>query len=679
VAALSQSAAIAGLGGIGKTQTAIEYAYRYFYDESIYEWAFWVRADTELNIVTGLAELARSLDLGEGKLDELAERARRWLETHDRWLLIFDNADDPKLLEPWMPKNLQGRVLLTSRAKRFVSLGIKAPIELKAFSQQGSIEFLQERCDRVSLDAAELAALAALAQELAGLPLALEQAGAYLQRMKVSFAVYWRHYQQRRLELLERGQPETGEYPMSVATTWLLNFEQVEQKSPASVPILRLSSVLAGDEIDEQLLLVCAKEFGLTDCTDELALAEQLAALEDFSLIARERETVSYGIHRMVQAVVWQGLTAAEQQDWMLRAIAGLSAAFPDVSKFENWAMCGRLVPHVQAITARQSAETLETTNWALLLSQAGRYLNGQERYEAAEPLFLQALELWRSLLGEQHPAVATSLDDLAMLYRLQGHYEEAEPLNLQALELRRSLLGEQHFAVAGSLNNLALLYKSQGRYEKAEPLYLQALELWRSLLGEQHLVMATSLNNLAGLYRSQGRYEAAEPLCLQALELWRSLLGEQHLAVAGGLNNLALLYDSQGRYEKAEPLYLQALELMRSLLRESHPAVADSLNSLAELYRAQGRYEEAEPLYLQALQLRRSLLGESHPAVAMSLNNLAVLYANQGRLTEAEPLLVQALELRQQRLGHQHPDTVMTRQSLENLRQMIGKAHDEG
>ena len=626
MAALSQSAAIAGLGGIGKTQTAIEYAYRYFYDESIYEWAFWVRADTELNIVTGLAELARSLNLGEGKLDELAERARRWLETHDRWLLIFDNADDPKLLEPWMPKNLQGRVLLTSRAKRFVSLGIKAPIELKAFSQQESIEFLQERCDRLSLDAAELAALAALAQELAGLPLALEQAGAYLQQMQVSFAVYWRHYQRRRLELLERGKPETGEYPTSVATTWLLNFEQVEQRSPASVPILRLSAVLSGDEIDEQLLLVCAEEFGLTDSTDELDLAEQLAALADFSLIERERETASYSIHRMVQAVVWHGLTATERQDWMLRAIAGLNAMFPDVGKFENWAVCGRLVPHVQAVAARQLDETLETTDWALLLNQAGYYLNEQGRYEQAEPLLLQALELWRLLLGGQHPHVAASLSDLAHLYHSQGRYEQAEPLFLQALKLRRSLLGEQHPDVAASLNNLALLYRSQERYEQAEPLYLQALELARSLLGEQHPCVATSLNNLALLYRSQERYEQAEPLFLQALELRRSLLGEQHPDVANSLNNLAHFYHSQGRYEQAEPLFLQALELRRSLLGEQHPKVATSLNNLAGLYHSQGRYEQAEPLFLQSLATLEQMLGADHPNTQGARKNLEIL-----------------------------------------------------
>lgn len=139
IAALNQVTALSGLGGIGKTQTAVEYAYRYFYDTPIYDWVFWVRADTELNLVTGLAEMARSLNLGEGKLDELVNLAKRWLETNDRWLLVFDNADTPEIVKPWLPRNPQGRVILTSRAQRFVQLGIKAPLEVTALSLEESI------------------------------------------------------------------------------------------------------------------------------------------------------------------------------------------------------------------------------------------------------------------------------------------------------------------------------------------------------------------------------------------------------------------------------------------------------------------------------------------------------------------------------------------------------------
>ncbi len=145
MAALNQSAAIAGLGGIGKTQTAVEYAYRWFYDEPIYEWVFWVKADTALNAVTDLAEVGRSLLLSGNSLNELAEQVRRWLETHDRWLLIFDNADQPELLKSILPRQRRGRILLTSRAQRFVSLGINAPMELQALTLGEAIAFLCQR------------------------------------------------------------------------------------------------------------------------------------------------------------------------------------------------------------------------------------------------------------------------------------------------------------------------------------------------------------------------------------------------------------------------------------------------------------------------------------------------------------------------------------------------------
>nr|WP_232224256.1 tetratricopeptide repeat protein [Mastigocladopsis repens] len=291
-----------------------------------------------------------------------------------------------------------------------------------------------------------------------------------------------------------------------------------------------------------------------------------------------------------------------------------------------------------------------------------------KKEQDLAVKYYSKAAELQKELGLERD--LATSLNNLALLYDSQGRYSEAEPLYQQALELRKRLLGEEHPDVAQSLNNLAYLYRSQGRYIEAEPLYQQALELRKRLLGEEHLDVAQSLNNLANLYRSQGRYIEAEPLYQQALELWRSLLGDEHPPVATSLHNLALLYFSQGRYTEAEPLYQQALELWRRLLGDEHPYVATSLNNLAKLYYSQGRYIEAEPLYQQALELWRRLLGDEHPHVASSLNNLALLYDSQGRYSEAEPLYLQALEIREHRLGVNHPKTVIVRKNLASLRQ---------
>jgi len=304
----------------------------------------------------------------------------------------------------------------------------------------------------------------------------------------------------------------------------------------------------------------------------------------------------------------------------------------------------------------------------------AGLYCS-QGRYAEAEPLYLQALDIQQRQSGGDHPDVATSLDNLARLYESQGRYAEAEPLVLQALDIRQRQLGDDHPHAATSLNNLAALYESQGRYAEAEPLHLQALEIRQRQLGDDHPAVATSLDNLAGLYRSQGRYAEAEPLHLQALEIKQRQLGDDHPAVATSLNNLAGLYQSQGRYAEAEPLYLQALEIRQRQLGEDHPHVATSLNNLADLYRSQGRYAEAEPLHLQALEIRQRQLGEDHPHVAESLNNLAYLYQSQGRYAEAEPRYLQALSIAFQKLGETHPNT---QTFLENARLFLQQVIQE-
>ncbi|WP_293044606.1 CHAT domain-containing protein [Moorena sp. SIO1F2] len=327
-----------------------------------------------------------------------------------------------------------------------------------------------------------------------------------------------------------------------------------------------------------------------------------------------------------------------------------------------------------RALGIRQQVLGEEHPDVATSLNNLAQLYSRQGRYQEAEPLYQQSLDLRKRLLGEEHPDVATSLNNLAVLYSRQGRYQEAEPLYQQSLDLRKRLLGEQHPSVASSLNNLAELYSSQGRYQEAEPLYQQALDLNKRLLGEQHPDVATSLNHLAGLYSSQGRYQEAEPLYQQALDLRKRLLGEEHPSVASSLNHLAGLYSSQGRYQEAEPLYQQALDLRKRLLGKEHPSVATSLNSLAGLYFSQGRYQEAEPLLQQALDLRKRLLGEQHPHVASSLNNLAGLYSRQGRYQEAEPLLQQSLDLRKRLLGEQHPHVATSLNSLAGLYSRQGR-----
>jgi tetratricopeptide (TPR) repeat protein len=323
-----------------------------------------------------------------------------------------------------------------------------------------------------------------------------------------------------------------------------------------------------------------------------------------------------------------------------------------------------------QAIVLQTKFQKLEAL--ATSLNNLAVLYDNQGRYSEAEPLYLEALEMRRRLFTSDHPDVASSLNNLASLYKSQGKYSEAEPLYLDALEMTKRLFTGDHPDVASSLNNLAVLYRNQGKYSEAEPLYLDALEMRKRLFTGDHPYVASSLNNLASLYDSQGKYSEAEPLYLDALEMIKRLFTGDHPYVATSLNNLASLYDSQGKYSEAEPLYLDALEMIKRLFTGDHPDVATSLNNLASLYKSQGKYSEAEPLYLDALEMRKRLFTGDHPDVATSLNNLASLYYIQGRYNEAEPLYLDALAIFERVLGTDHTNTITVWDNLRRLQQQI-------
>jgi len=235
---------------------------------------------------------------------------------------------------------------------------------------------------------------------------------------------------------------------------------------------------------------------------------------------------------------------------------------------------------------------------------------------------------------------LGVSLDD-------SGRYVEAEPLLKRALEIREKTMGKDHPDTATSLNNLAGLYRAQGKYAEAEPFLKRALDIHEKALGKDHPLTATSLNNLAALYDSQGKYAEAEPLYKRALDIRVKTLGKDHPDTAESLNNLAELYNSQGMYVEAEPLYKRALDIQEKALGNDHPSAAITLNNLAGLYYAQGKYTEAEPLYKRTLAILEAALGPEHPNVATALENYADLLRKMNRVDEAAKLEARAKEIR--------------------------------
>ena len=485
-------AALSGLGGIGKTQTALEYAYRH---QSEYDHVFWVRAEQETELITGYVALAKALQIPGHQQDDqqaIAALMKQWLAKNDRWLLVLDNADDLRQVRPYLPTTT-GHILLTTRAQALGDLAAKVEVTRMA-TDEGALLLLRRAT--VIADDADLAtasdhdqALAhTLTTEMDGLPLALDQAGAYIEEQMLSLDEYLELFRTEKAELLqERGQLNP-DHP-SVAVTFTLAFEKVAAASATAADLVRACAFLAPDAIPEEIFREGATAFEAplsTLAESKLALSKAIGEAARFSLISRNSQTQTLTIHRLVQNVLRAAMDEAPQRQWAEQVVEAVTAVFPN-AEFENWVQCDRLIAQAQATIQLIAHYGFSSETVALLQSRIAYYYDSQGRDGDAEPLFLEALAMRKQLLGEAHPDVAASLNNLALLYDFQGHYGDAEPLYLEALAMRKQLLGEAHPAVANSLFNLGALRYNQGRYSEAQTLLLQAQPIYLTNLGPDH------------------------------------------------------------------------------------------------------------------------------------------------------------------------------------------------
>jgi tetratricopeptide (TPR) repeat protein len=432
-----------------------------------------------------------------------------------------------------------------------------APVSATASLPETGTLFLLRRAKLIDPEAtladappADVTTAHEISEALGGLPLALDQAGVYIEKSQRSLSDYLQRYQMRRAQLLQQRGGLVADHPEPVATTWSLSFEQAEQQSPAAGDLLRVCAFLHPDAIPEEVMARGAAHLG--EClrpmdSDPFLLDEAISALGTYSLLRYERKTKTLSIHRLVQAVLQDTLKEEERDTWRARAMLAVNATFPHV-EHSVWAQCERLL--IQALFAAQliKQDQVRGEEAGRLLYETASYLQDRARYGEAEPLYQRALQIREQQLGPEHPDVATSLTGLASLYSQQGRYGEVEPLYQRALQIREQQLGPEHPDVATSLNGLANLYKNQGKDAEAEPLYQRALQIREQQLGPEHPLVAQSLNDLALLYWQQGKDGEAEPLHQRALHIREQQLGPEHPLVAQSLNNLALLYRNQGK-----------------------------------------------------------------------------------------------------------------------------------
>ena len=682
--------AIAGMGGIGKTELALQYAITHL-EKSTYPGGLcWLQArdaDVGSQVVT-FARTRFGLTPPDGlELPHQVEFC--WSHWRDgEALIVFDDVTDYEQVEPFLPPGEKRfKVLFTTR-KHFTTV---EELRLDVLSEDEAIELLGRLAGENRVQG-QIGDAQALCRWLGYLPLGLELVGRYLAgKPDLTLA---RMQERLGLEAQPLVKVEAGMTAnLGIAAAFELSWQELD---PSAQQLGGLLSLFALAPIPWSLV-----ESAANNCQpiEQAGLLQRWLPFlfkrhsnKDFALkteaqLERARDRLlklhllqytgegTYQLHQLIREffTVKQGEADALKRGYC-RAMVKVARTIPDTPILSDIAAVAPVIPHIgEAATGLQN--WLSDEELIVPFNRIAWFWEGQGAYAQAQQWREHCLSVVRDRLGESHPSVATSYNNLALLYKSQGRYEDAETLYQKALQMMQQLLGETHPSVATSYNNLALLYESQGRYEDAETLYQKALEIDKRVLGEDHPDTATDLNNLAGLYESQGRYEDAETLYQKALQMWQQLLGEAHPSVATSYNNLAFLYSSQGRYEDAETLYQKALQMWQQLLGEAHPSVATSYNNLAFLYSSQGRYEDAETLYQKALQMWQQLLGEAHPSVATSYNNLAFLYESQGRYEDAETLYLQALQIAEQRLGNDHPYTVTMRRNLEILRNKMSNS----
>ena len=457
--AITQSRqAISGLGGIGKTQLALAYAYAQL---DAYGLIRWLRAEEPAVLAADYAAMAPALRLDPGMPDQAALLAaiRGRLERTDRWLLVFDNATEPGALDPYLPRGGGGHVLITSRWQEWE--GAAAVLELDLLPEAEAVALLLgEAAD----DAAHHAAAAELARELGHLPLALAQARAFMRARKVGIAGYRQQLAAARPKVLAWRPPNAG-YPLAMAQAWQASLDHAAHDCSAAGELMPLLAFLGPDAIPRDLLGAKAEALpeGLRDPFDRDGAIE---ALGRFSLVRVEPDSLT--VHRLVQAVTREGLDEAASARCAATTVALVDAALPRPSwEHVHWPMVGKLLPH--ALVAAEAAERFGVglVAAATILHDVAAYHHARAAWSEAEPLLRRALAIRERTLGPEHPDFATALNHLGLLYQVTGRYAEAEPLHKRAIAIRERALGPEHPDLAISLDILGRLYQDTGRLRR--------------------------------------------------------------------------------------------------------------------------------------------------------------------------------------------------------------------
>ncbi|MFJ9126486.1 FxSxx-COOH system tetratricopeptide repeat protein [Streptomyces sp. NPDC102340] len=609
-----------GMSGVGKTQLAAEYVYRF---SSEYDVVWWVNAEKRVAYRRGLAELAPKLGLQTGQ--EYGERLRAVRDSlrrgspYTRWLLILDGADEPDQIWDLVPTG-PGHVLITSRNPEW-SEHNSTLLEVPVYHRDESVAFVRRRAPRLSEADADQ-----LAEALEDLPLLLDQTAGWLNDSDLSVEEY--------IGLLDGGVDQdvvkvSADFPVAFQTAWSILLNKLRDTVPESVDLLRLCTFFAPGFIPVRLL----KEMPSDDLPEQVAgllndpllWNKAINQLRQYSVVRLESheagadETAASGeslyLHRMVHQIVRADMPETDRREFndvVRRALAAADPRRPSDTRL--WPGYAEIAPHLKF------ADVLESTDPGVqrLVLNCLRYMYFSGEYTAGIKLGERAMKAWQTLLGETHPRI----------WELSFHYVN--------------------------------VLRAAGEYARTEVLDRSAVEHLRETRGPDDLEHLRAAGGLAADLRGLGRYDEALELCRWVLTAYQGLLGDQDSRTLNAQNNVAVTLRLLGSYTETLDIDRQVLESRRTLLKGRHPWTLDSQISYATDLRLIGRYDEAESNQLQSLREHRIVMGESNPQTLKAEYNLALCHYRRGERTGTGKMLANVLERGERVMGETHPWTLM-------------------
>ncbi|MFF9865555.1 FxSxx-COOH system tetratricopeptide repeat protein [Streptomyces sp. NPDC013953] len=707
---LPQPQTLYGLGGVGKTQVALEYVHRFMAD---YDLVWWISAEQTDDVIASLAELAVRLGAQGGEdmaaaSQEAIDLLRRGVPSH-RWLLVFDNADDPDALKRFFPTG--GHILVTSRNQTWSQYGDALPVDV--FLREESVEHLQRRAKGLSAEDADK-----VAEAVGDLPLAVEQAAAWIAETATPVAAYLEQLEQAAARTLALNQP--AGYPEPVAATWNVSIERLQERSPAAVRLLQLCAFFAPEPIHANLLyskqMIEALKPYDASLQEKLVLGRVIREIGRFALAKVDQVSNSIQVHRLVQAVIRSQLSEEEQREARHAVHRILAGARPDddepIDNPETWPRFATIWPHLGPSEARfcRDPETRRLlidrvrylwkrgdwqTAWSLgselrdawremlgnddlqylyLRFHLSNILRSQGRYVEARELDEVTLERQREVLGPSHPHTYMTTSGLAMDLGTLGEYGRAMELATEAHEGFSQIFHEAHPRTLAAANNLALNLRMVGQYARAREIDQEVFDRRTEVLGPEHPYTLSSATSLARDLREVGRYDDSVTLLSRTYEIYKDTLGRAFPGTLAAAKSLAVSLRRAGRLEDARRLTTATRNRYRAKYTSANPdSLACDLNLAADLYAA-GEPVAAKELAQEVVDQYMKVPGERHPYTLAALTNLGIYQWGCGMPETAEQTLRAALQVLEEVLGDRHPHVLFCTVNFANAKADLGE-----